>query len=166
MATHSSVLAWRIPETGEPGGLPSMRSHRLGHDWSDLAAAVPLAQYNGKDDESHLVGWNTNAPQKPTTSVWGEGGNALSLCRLGDGNRVHTKLSLQIEKKIFLFRDTQMELYDVWNFLQNNPPVKGMSSNYWWSKIGLESITNLNYGFMWVYYTDFSTFVYVGNFLK
>ena len=40
MATHSSVLAWRIPETGEPGGLPSMGSHRVGHDWSDLAAAA------------------------------------------------------------------------------------------------------------------------------
>ena len=32
MATHSSVLAWRIPGTGEPGGLPSMGSHRIGHD--------------------------------------------------------------------------------------------------------------------------------------
>ena len=32
MATHSSILAWRIPETGEPGGLPSMGSHRVGHD--------------------------------------------------------------------------------------------------------------------------------------
>ena len=40
MATHSSVLALRIPGTGEPGGLPSMGSHRVGHDWSDLAAAV------------------------------------------------------------------------------------------------------------------------------
>ena len=39
MATHSSVLAWRIPETGEPGGLPSMGSHRVGHGWRDLAAA-------------------------------------------------------------------------------------------------------------------------------
>jgi len=40
MATHSSVLAWRIPGTGEPGGLPSMGSHRVGHDWSDLAAVA------------------------------------------------------------------------------------------------------------------------------
>ena len=40
MATHSSVLAWRIPETGEPGELLSMGSHRVGHDWSDLAAAA------------------------------------------------------------------------------------------------------------------------------
>ena len=37
MATHSSILAWRIPETAEPGGLPSMGSHRVRHDWSDLA---------------------------------------------------------------------------------------------------------------------------------
>ena len=40
MATHSSVLAWRIPGTGEPGGLLSMGSHRVGHDWSDLAASI------------------------------------------------------------------------------------------------------------------------------
>ena len=43
MATHSSVLAWRIPGTGEPGGLPSMGSHRVGHDWSDLAVAAAAA---------------------------------------------------------------------------------------------------------------------------
>ena len=40
MATHSSILAWRIPWTEEPGGLPSMGSHRVGHDCSDLAAAA------------------------------------------------------------------------------------------------------------------------------
>ena len=40
MATHSSVLAWRIPGMGEPGGLLSLGLHRVGHDWSDLAVAV------------------------------------------------------------------------------------------------------------------------------
>ena len=40
MATHSSVLAWRVPGTGKPRGLPSMGSHRVGHDWSNLAAAA------------------------------------------------------------------------------------------------------------------------------
>ena len=40
MATHSSVLAWRILGTEEPGGMPSMGSHRVGHKWSDLAAAA------------------------------------------------------------------------------------------------------------------------------
>ena len=44
MATHSSVLAWRIPRTGEPGRLLSMGSHRVRHDWSDLAAAA-AAEY-------------------------------------------------------------------------------------------------------------------------
>ena len=40
MTTHSSVLAWRIPATAEPGGLLSMGSHRVGHDWSNLAVAA------------------------------------------------------------------------------------------------------------------------------
>ena len=40
MATHSSVLAWRIPGTAEPGGLLSVGLHRVGHDWSDLAVVV------------------------------------------------------------------------------------------------------------------------------
>ena len=44
MASHSSVLAWRIPGMGEPGGLPSLGSHRVGHDWSDLAAAAAAEQ--------------------------------------------------------------------------------------------------------------------------
>ena len=44
MVTHSSVLAWRIPGMAEPGGLPSMGLHRVGHDWSDLAAAATEAE--------------------------------------------------------------------------------------------------------------------------
>ena len=42
MATHSNVLAWRIPGTAEPGGLPSTGSHRVWHNWSNLAAAVAV----------------------------------------------------------------------------------------------------------------------------
>ena len=67
MATHSSVLAWRIPGTVEPDGLPSMGSHRVGHDWSNLAVAAggyrsgpwvirPWSCY--LDDLSHLY-WST-----------------------------------------------------------------------------------------------------------
>ena len=52
MATHSSVLAWRIPGMGEPGGLPSMGLRRVGHDRSDLAAAAVAA---GKEE----YGWPT-----------------------------------------------------------------------------------------------------------
>ena len=45
MATHSSVLAWRIPGTGEPVGLPSMGSPRVGHNWRDLAAGKTTAPF-------------------------------------------------------------------------------------------------------------------------
>ena len=60
MATHSSILAWRIPGTEEPSGLPSMGSHRVGHDWSDLAAAII---YNKDLDDkinciTHLKSYN------------------------------------------------------------------------------------------------------------
>ena len=46
MATHSSVLAWRIPGMEEPGGLPSMGSHRVRHNWSDAAAAAAAEYYS------------------------------------------------------------------------------------------------------------------------
>ena len=49
MAPHSSVLAWKIPGTGEPGGLSSMGSHRVGHNWRDLAAAAAFS-YSGRQD--------------------------------------------------------------------------------------------------------------------
>ena len=62
-ATHSSVLAWRIPGTGELGGLPSMGSHRVGHNWSDLAAT---AKYNlffqVSNSPAHLM-FNTGSVQ-------------------------------------------------------------------------------------------------------
>ena len=45
MATHSSVLAWRVPGMVEPGGLPSMGLHRVGHDWRNLAAAAAKTRF-------------------------------------------------------------------------------------------------------------------------
>ena len=54
METHSSVLAWRVPGMGEPGGLPSVGLHRVGHNWSDLAAAV-AAKENKSNQFWHLI---------------------------------------------------------------------------------------------------------------
>ena len=71
MAPHSSVLAWRSPGTGEPGRLPSMGLHRVGHEWSNLAAAC-LLEY-GKFD-------------KICSSEWMQRSNFLSVrktCSLG-----------------------------------------------------------------------------------
>ena len=65
MATHSSVLASRIPGMGVPGGLPSMGSHRDRHDWSDLAAAADhlgqkifIHQVSDKKDTAVILAWN------------------------------------------------------------------------------------------------------------
>ena len=55
MATHSSVLAWRIPGTGEPGGLPSMGSHRVGHDWSDIAWVLEKNTRGVKCLSHHII---------------------------------------------------------------------------------------------------------------
>jgi len=54
MATHSSVIAWRIPGTGEPGGLPSMGSRRVRHDWSDLAAAAFIYIFLARKQQSSI----------------------------------------------------------------------------------------------------------------
>ena len=55
MATHSSVLVWRIPGMGGPGGLPSMGSHRVGQDWSDLAAAAAAKEISHIHFQPHPV---------------------------------------------------------------------------------------------------------------
>ena len=55
METHSSVLAWRIPGMGEPGGLPSMGSHRVGHNWSDLANSILKSRDTTLPTKVHLV---------------------------------------------------------------------------------------------------------------
>ena len=54
MATHSSILAWRIPGKEQPGGLPSMGSHRVGHDLSDLAAAAAERKQDWAEGEVDL----------------------------------------------------------------------------------------------------------------
>ena len=67
MATHSNVLAWRIPVTGEPGGLPSMGLHRVGHNWSDLAAAAAAQWlYLSKELWITVEVWTSDLPTEDT----------------------------------------------------------------------------------------------------
>ena len=74
MATHSSVLAWRIPGTGEPGGLPSLGPHRVGHDWSTLAAAaanvVLLARMNITSTVIFFLIYDTPFGYTELSSTW------------------------------------------------------------------------------------------------
>ena len=70
MATHSRVLAWRISGKGEPGGLPSMGSHRVGHDWSNLAAAAAAARFCRMHRVSfHLFGYYCSLNYKMPRSL-------------------------------------------------------------------------------------------------
>ena len=63
MATHSSVLAWRIPGTGKAGGLPSMGSHRVRHDWSDLAV-VAAVDSNGRRSSELITDFFCTSPHR------------------------------------------------------------------------------------------------------
>ena len=76
MATHSSILAWRIPGMGEPGGLSSMGSHRVGHDWSDLAAAAAPSQpdYLLKAPSLNTI---TLGIRASTNEFWGRHSNSV-----------------------------------------------------------------------------------------
>ena len=62
MATHSSVLAWRIPGMGEPGGPPSMGSHTVGHDWSDLAVLSSIVAAPVYTPTNHVGGFLSSTP--------------------------------------------------------------------------------------------------------
>ena len=69
MATHSSILAWRIPGTEEPGGLPSVGSHRVEHDWHDLVVVVVVPSGEHQISVSVLSGDNLKIAQKSSTVV-------------------------------------------------------------------------------------------------
>ena len=82
MATHSSVLAWRIPRTGEPGGLLSLGSHRVGHDWSDLAAAAAVLNFEvGVVTHSSILAWRIPWTGKHAGySPWGHRESDTNAC--------------------------------------------------------------------------------------
>ena len=83
MATHSSVLAWRIPGTGEPGGLLSMESCRVGHDWSGLAAAAAACMMG----RGCLSTWKATVfPDDPLPPLSMNGFQASKITNTGGNN--------------------------------------------------------------------------------
>ena len=94
METLSNVFAWRIPGMEEPGGLPSMRSHRIGHDWSDLAAAAIVQWELEKEMTTHS---STLAWKIPWTE---EPGRLQSMDLQRVGHDWTTSLSFFHSKKI------------------------------------------------------------------
>jgi len=88
MATHSSVLAWRIPGTGEPGGLPSMGLHRVRHNWSDLVSARYTAP--GKGNGNPL--WYSCLENSMDTGAWWATAHRVAKsCTRLNGEHTHTK---------------------------------------------------------------------------
>ena len=91
MATHSSVLAWRIPGRGEPGGLPSMGSHTVRHNWSDLAAAAAYTLSSWTKDLENINSFKLHQPPAYhigiqwwiRTTVWETKSYKLGVLNLG-----------------------------------------------------------------------------------
>ena len=91
MATHSPVPAWRIPGTGESGGLPFVQSHRVGHDWSNLAAAAGTHRLTASYENKVTQAWCSSAVMEVhiylglyqiTSMGLIDKGNCLNLLRL------------------------------------------------------------------------------------
>ena len=99
MATHSSVLAWRIPGTGEPGGLPSLGSHRVGHDRSDVAAVAAAGYILNMCIHIKLMCFTCNSSQCLT-----KGGHLILCdCQIIVGYLYpvfHPQIQLRIEKHL------------------------------------------------------------------
>ena len=106
MATHSSVLAWRIPGTGEPGGLLSMGSHRVGHDWSDACMHSPLQELGNTCQKNSISSINVQTdlsyttPQFMPTAQWASPDSSVSSCSQTDltfGFQVSLPISVQTQ---------------------------------------------------------------------
>ena len=124
MATHSSVLAWRIPGTGEPGGLPSMGPHRVGHDWSDWAAAA--AARGGR----HVTPWlplSSSPLRKDIKSVWNHW--VQMPCLLQTARPLQTSwapgLSMMRSKPVDIWRGTRGCLFWAERGPHFEPPCAG-----------------------------------------
>ena len=137
MATHSSVLAWRIPGMGEPGGLPSMGSHRVGPDWCDLAAAAAYILLDKLFDVSsdywlvyvfYLRNFYMATPIFPTIFI-----HFMSLC--------HILVILAIFQPFSLF------LYLLWSSV-----LSDLSCCYYYISLKVQRIFFSSKGFFFNYY--------------
>ena len=104
MAAHSSVLAWRIPGTGEPGELPSMGSHRVGQDGSDLAATAAAAA-------AAIVVWNSIIS---TCDRWVTNSNCMMVIDKFDDNHDFESFKFSCFHKICSIN--QLKWFHLFNF--------------------------------------------------
>ena len=105
MATHSSVLAWRIPGTEEPGGLPSMGSHRVGHDWGDLAAATAGNDQLGYIPDAEI--------QQSTLPSWIAFATERIFCLYVEDLMVYLGLPTDLHQTVFFFFFNFLDLISI-----------------------------------------------------
>ena len=122
MATHSSVLAWRIPGTGEPGGLPSMVSHRVGHDRSDLAAAAAAWAINLSSFSTFLLCFKCQM-----TTEWLMLSSWTTSCVVlrGSASMMALNLSLSTSDGQPLWSSSRLSS-PLWNFLNYHCTVRSL----------------------------------------
>ena len=119
MAIHSRVLAWRIPGTGEPGGLPSMGLHRVRHDWSDLAVAAAATRSPHNIQNNLLIVWarsNHNYWFWPLPIAHGARSQILTVAGMPSGSGP-TDLSLRLISLFLLMSHVQPHSasFSFWN---------------------------------------------------
>ena len=120
MATHSSVLAWRIPGMAEPLGLQSMGSHRVGHNWSDLAAAA-AGKNTGVSCYSLLHGIFLTQGSNP--GLLGRHCRQILFCLNPQGSPYCVYLWLPWE--LFVKNPSAMQETPVWFLGQEDPLERG-----------------------------------------
>ena len=129
MSTHSSVLAWRIPGTGEPGGLPSLGSHRVRHNWSDLAAAA-AAGLGRMYIIYSLSKYVLNGPNDSFSSVSSVAQLCLTLCDTMNcstpGLSVHPQLPEFTQTHVHWVGDAIQPSHPLWS---PSPPAPNPSQH-------------------------------------
>ena len=128
MATHSSILAWRIPWTEEPGGLQSIGSQRVGHNWSDLAAAAAA-----KSLQSYPTLYNPidgSPPGSPSPGILQA--RTLEWVAISFSNAWKWKVKVKSLSHVHLLVTPCTAPYQV-------PPPMGFSRQEYWSGLPLPS---------------------------
>ena len=163
MATHSSVLAWRIPGMGEPGGLPCMGSHRVGHDWSDLAAAAAAANWPSCVSSSYLTSppdlnsdaissWNIfpycSTPPLPFSHLWKS--FSTSPVSLLYGGMSFQNSVLCFSFYVYIYVQTHTHILFLFIFLA----VLGLSCRIWVGPLICVVACGI---FSWIFSCDFQT---------
>ena len=146
MATHSSVLAWKIPGTGEPHGPPSMGSHRVRHDWSNLAAAaVAIHERCIMCNFTYMVQFSSATQLRPT--LWPHG---LQHLRLPCPSPTPRAWSKSCSSSWWCHPIISSSVY---NFSQHQGLFKWVSSSHQLAKV-LE-FQHQHRSFQWIFSTDF-----------